>query len=126
MLNLCGVGYDERRGRIMWESDCGCVPVVECDGTVVGMITDRDICMAAYTQGRRLTHMTVEGAASKNLVTIGKDESLRRAEELMRDAQVRRLLVVDSAGRLVGLLSLADLARRVPDLSDHAQAPLVG
>jgi CBS domain-containing protein len=112
--------------RIMWEHDCGSVPVIGEDGQLTGMITDRDICMAAYTQGRRLTHMTVETAASKNLVTIGKDESLRRAEELMRDAQVRRLLVVDSAGRLVGLLSLADLARRVPDLSDHAQAPLVG
>ena len=111
--------------RIMWEGDCGCVPVVEKDGTVVGMITDRDICMAAYTQGRCLTHMTVGDVASKNVVTIGQDESLRRAEELMRDAQVRRLPVVDSARRLVGLLSLADLARRVPDLSDRARGPLV-
>src|SRR5690242_15312379 len=80
--------------RIMWERDCGCVPVVGADGTVVGMITDRDICMAAYTQGRRLMHMIVESAASKNIVTIGENESLRRAEELMRDAQVRRLPVV--------------------------------
>jgi CBS domain-containing protein len=112
--------------RIMWEADCGCVPVVEADGTVVGMITDRDICMAAYTQGRRLMHMTVESAASKHVVTIGKDESLRRAEELMRGAQVRRLPVVDTAGHLVGLLSLADLARRLPDLHDRAQGPLLG
>ena len=63
--------------RIMWEADCGCAPVVEADGTVVGMITDRDICMAAYTQGRRLMQMTVESTASKNVVTIGKVESLR-------------------------------------------------
>ncbi len=112
--------------RIMWERDCGCVPVVEGDGTVIGMITDRDICMAAYTQGRRLMYMTVDSAASKDVVTIGKDESLRRAEELMRAAQVRRLPVVDSAGRLVGLLSLADLARRVPDPSDRIQGPLIG
>jgi CBS domain-containing protein len=112
--------------RIMWEADCGCVPVVDADGTVVAMITDRDICMAAYTQGRRLMYMTVDSAASKNVVTIGKDESLRRAEELMRTAQVRRLPVIDSEGRIVGLLSLADLARRLPALSDHAQGPLVG
>ena len=112
--------------RIMWDGDCGCVPVIGPDGTVIGMITDRDICMAAYTQGRRLMYMTVESAASKSVVTIGEHESLRRAEELMRAVQVRRLPVVDSAGRLVGLLSLADLARRLPGLSDRAQGPLVG
>src|SRR5689334_2631742 len=77
--------------RIMWERDCGCVPVVEESGVVVGMITDRDICMAAYTQGRRLTHMDVRSAASKSVTTIRADESLDRAKELMRDAQVRRL-----------------------------------
>jgi CBS domain-containing protein len=112
--------------QVMWEGDCGCVPVVEADGTVVGMITDRDICMAAYTQGRNLMHMTVGSAASKNVVTIGQDESLRRADELMRGAQVRRLPVVDSAGHLVGLLSLSDLARHAPDLGDRVQELLVG
>ncbi len=112
--------------RIMWEHDCGCVPVVEADGTVVGIITDRDICMAAYTQGRRLMHMNVGDAAAKNVVTIGKDESLRRAKELMRDAQVRRLPVVDPAGRLVGLLSLSDLARHVPDFGERVGEPLLG
>jgi CBS domain-containing protein len=112
--------------RIMWEQDCGCVPVVEADGIVVGIITDRDICMAAYTQGRGLMHMNVESAASKNVVTIGKDESLRRAKELMREAQVRRLPVVDSGGRLVGLLSLSDLARHVPDFGERVGEPLLG
>jgi CBS domain-containing protein len=112
--------------RIMWEHDCGCVPIVEADGTVVGMITDRDICMAAYTQGRKLMYMSVDCASSKNLVTIGQDEDLRRAEKLMRDARVRRLPVVDSAGKLVGLLSLSDLARRVPDLGNSVGEPLVG
>jgi CBS domain-containing protein len=112
--------------RIMWERDCGCVPVVDDGKTVVGMITDRDICMAAYTQGRRLTHMTVGSAASQNVVTIGEGESLRRAEELMRSAQVRRLPVVNSEGRLVGLLSMADLARHVPTLGDRVREPLIG
>lgn len=112
--------------RIMWEHDCGCVPLVEADGRVVGIITDRDICMAAYTQGKRLMYMDVGSAASKSVVTIGKDESLRRAKELMRDAQVRRLPVVDSAGRLVGVLSVSDLARHVPDFGERVVEPLVG
>jgi CBS domain-containing protein len=111
--------------RIMWDSDCGCVPVVRDDGKVVGMITDRDICMAAYTQGRSLMHMTVESAASKSVVTVGEDEILRRAAELMRGAQVRRLPVVDGAGKLVGLLSLADFARRAPALAEREWEDLV-
>jgi CBS domain-containing protein len=82
--------------------------------------------MAAYTQGRRLMYMDVRSAASRTVVTIGKDESLRRAEELMREAQVHRLPVVDSAGRLVGLLSLSDLARKVPDFGDRVREPLLG
>jgi predicted transcriptional regulator len=112
--------------RIMWEHDCGCVPVVEKDGSVVGMVTDRDICMAAYTQGRRVMDMRVASAASKHVVSIRENESLRRAEELMRHAQVRRLPVVDAAGRIVGLLSLSDLARHVPELGDRVGAHLLG
>jgi CBS domain-containing protein len=112
--------------RIMWERDCGCVPVVDEGGTVVGMITDRDVCMAAYTQGRRLMYMTVGSAVSKHVVTIGESESLQRAEELMRDAQVRRLPVVDSARRLVGLLSLSDLARHVPEHGNRLGSHVVG
>jgi CBS-domain-containing membrane protein len=111
--------------RIMWEQDCGCVPVVDDGGTVVGMITDRDICMAAHIRGRTLTHMNVGSAASKSIVTIGEDESIRRAGELMREAQVHRLPVVNSAGRLVGLLSMSDLARRTHDLGDRVKEPLL-
>jgi CBS domain-containing protein len=112
--------------RIMWERDCGCVPVVDGDGKAIGMITDRDICMAAYTQGRRLMDMTVGSAASKHIVVIGENESLRRAEELMRHARVRRLPVVDAGGHMVGLISLSDLARCVPQLGERVAAHLVG
>jgi CBS domain-containing protein len=112
--------------RIMWESDCGCVPVVEEDRKLVGIITDRDICMAAYTQGRTLTQMSVDGVASKNVVTVHENDSLHRAEQLMHDAQIRRLPVVDSKDQLVGMLSISDLARRVRELSDGIPGHIVG
>ena len=115
-----------RAAQIMWEGDCGCVPVVDVQGTVVGIVTDRDVCMAAYTQGRRLAEMTVESAASKNVVTVGEGDSLHRAECLMHDAQVRRLPVLDSQGRLVGLLSISDFARRVRELGDGIPSHIVG
>jgi CBS domain-containing protein len=52
-VKTCGCAdMVEHAAHIMWTRDCGCVPVVDGDGHVVGMVTDRDVCMAAYTQGR--------------------------------------------------------------------------
>jgi CBS domain-containing protein len=110
---------------IMWDHDCGSVPVVDDQGTIVAMITDRDICMAAYTRGQRLDEMTVGSAASHGVVTIGEDEGLDRVEALMREAQVRRLPVVDAQGKAVGIVSIGDLARRVRHTPDGVPAQLV-
>ncbi len=99
--------------RIMWERDCGFVPVVEADGAgrVVGVITDRDVCMAAYTRGRAPAEMRVREAMSSRVSTCAPADSIAAAEAEMRAAHVRRLPVVDAAGQLLGVLSLADLAR---------------
>jgi CBS domain-containing protein len=99
--------------QVMWESDCGCVPVVDGDGKAVGMITDRDICMAAYTQGLPLSQMQVKSAASRNLVCVRENDSLETAEGLMQKHQIRRLPVIDTSGRLLGILSMNDLVRRL-------------
>jgi len=97
----------------LWERDCGGVPVVarSADGRVVAMITDRDICMAAYTTGRPLADLRVHEAMSRELHTCKPGDTARDAEAIMRRNQVRRLPVVDDAGNLAGILSLADLAR---------------
>jgi CBS domain-containing protein len=99
--------------RIMWERDCGCVPVVaESDGgRVVAMITDRDICMAAYTSGRPLAELRVQEAMSPTLQSCHPSDAVSDVEAVMRSHQVRRLPVVDDAGCLAGMVSLADLAR---------------
>jgi CBS domain-containing protein len=112
--------------RIMWETDCGAVPIVDADDRVVAMLTDRDICMAAYTQGKALSEINVTIAASKRLVAAAADDSLHRAEELMRDGQVRRLPVLDADGRAIGILSITDLARHAPELGGGIAAHLVG
>jgi CBS domain-containing protein len=98
--------------RIMWERDCGCVPVLDGDGSgrVVAMITDRDISMAAYTQGARLAEIPVRKAMSAAVRACRPGDSVDDAEALMRRFQIRRLPVVDDAGHLLGILSLADLA----------------
>lgn len=99
-----------RAAQVMWESDVGCVPVVDDQERVVGMITDRDVAMAAYTQGRALDAISIESAMSKQVHTCSPDDKVAQAEQRMREFQVRRLPVVDDAGALVGIVSMNDIA----------------
>jgi CBS domain-containing protein len=98
--------------RILWEHDCGCAPVVDAEGRVVAMITDRDICMAAYTRGLPLRAMSVASAASRGAIVAHKGQEVEVAETLLRKHRVRRLPVVDTMGRPIGILSMNVLARR--------------
>jgi CBS domain-containing protein len=98
--------------RIMWEHDCGCVPVVDSDGMITGIVTDRDVCMAAYTQGLELARIPVSAVMAKQVITCKTEDTSAEALTLMRLHQVRRLPVLDAEGRIVGLVSLNDLVRR--------------
>ncbi len=98
-----------RAAELMWENDCGAVPIVSAEGHPVGMLTDRDVCMAAYTQGRRLHDMQVTSAMSKKVYTCYEKDDIRTAEDVMQSARVRRLPVTDGDGKVVGMLSLNDL-----------------
>jgi CBS domain-containing protein len=102
-----------RAARIMWEKDCGFVPVVESSESqrVVGAVTDRDVCMAAYTRGQPLTQILVRDVMSTNVRTCKPSDTLGSVESKMRDAQIHRLPVVDSANQLLGVISIADIAR---------------
>jgi CBS domain-containing protein len=113
--------------RIMWDRDCGFVPVTDvAGGRLRGVVTDRDACMASLTQGRALCDLPVRSAMSTKVVSVGEGEPLVRAHALMREHQIRRLPVVDGGARLVGVLSLNDVARRasqpeaVPERRDVA------
>lgn len=101
----------DNAARLMWEFDCGVVPVLDAKGRVAGIVTDRDICMAAYTQGKPLHAIGVTSAMSKAVVAVHAGETVETAEELMRGSQVRRLPVLDGESQIVGLVSMSDLAR---------------
>lgn len=103
----------ERAARLMWEGDCGCVPVCAMDGAnrVTGIITDRDICMSALFQNRPLSELAVSAAMAKQVVTCKPGDTLADAEKILRETRVRRLPVVDDQGALVGIISLADITR---------------
>jgi CBS domain-containing protein len=100
--------------RIMCEHDCGCVPVVmpeEGGMRVFGMLTDRDICMAAFTHARPLTEIPVAAAMSKELCSCTPQDPLSLALKVLATNQLRRLPILDAQDHLVGMLSLADIAR---------------
>ena len=97
--------------RLMWEQDCGLAPVVDSSNVLVGVLTDRDLCMATYTQGRPLAEIPVTAVMARMLRTIKPDDSLAAAMVVLQQAQVHRLPVVDARGVLVGLLAVNDLVR---------------
>lgn len=99
-----------RAAQLMWEGDCGIIPVTD-QGKVVGLVTDRDICMASYTQGRRLGDMSVASAMSQQVFSCAPDDSIGDALAVMAEKRIRRLPVLAGNGELVGMLTLTDLAR---------------
>jgi CBS domain-containing protein len=111
--------------RTMWEARVGALPVLNGDGYVVGFITDRDVCMGAYTTGRRLAEVRVEDAMARKVICCRADQDLTTAEDMMRGHRIRRLPVVDDAGRLVGILSLGDIANHL-EFSYEGAGPLGG
>ncbi|HZN04239.1 MAG TPA: CBS domain-containing protein [Candidatus Polarisedimenticolia bacterium] len=97
--------------RLMWECDCGVIPVVDEAGQLAGIVTDRDIAMAAWMKGRTLKEIPIAEAMARQVVTCRPDDSIEDAERLMSGQQIRRLPVVDGEGHPVGVLSLGDIAR---------------
>ncbi|HTO90727.1 MAG TPA: CBS domain-containing protein [Candidatus Sulfotelmatobacter sp.] len=99
---------------LMWDHDCGALPVTEPGSSrVVGVITDRDICMAVATRRRGPHEIRVCDAMSRSLQSIGPEEELSAALQRMAESQVRRLPVIDASGAAVGMLSLNDVVLRV-------------
>lgn len=97
--------------RLLWEHDIGALPVIDEDGRVVGLLTDRDACMAAYTQGAPLASITVDSAMSHDALTVTADDPVGLALRVMTDHRVRRIPVVDGEGRPLGMVSMNDVVR---------------
>jgi CBS-domain-containing membrane protein len=93
----------------MWDHDCGCAPVVDAHGKLIGIITDRDISMAAYTQGTPLEAIPIERAMSPKVISCTRTDDLDTAHRLMRTHEIHRIPIVDSRGKPVGILSLSDV-----------------
>lgn len=104
-----------RAAQLLWDHDCGSLPVTDGEGRLVGMITDRDICMAAYLRGQTLADIAVDQAMARQVYACAPGDPIGVAEKIMGQYQVRRLPVADDDGRVVGMISLTDLARRAEE-----------
>jgi CBS domain-containing protein len=94
--------------KMMWDSDCGALPVLHVHGQVMGMITDRDICMATATKNRPPSEITVWETVSGKAHTCRMSDDVHTAREIMKRERIRRLPVVDEEGVLQGVVAMND------------------
>ena len=99
--------------ELMWTRNCGFLPVVGREGKVVGVITDRDICIALGTRGRPSGDVAVAEVMSKVVFSCTPEDEIAIAIKKMREGRVRRLPVITRGGSLVGVLSMDDILLRV-------------
>lgn len=119
-VRTCSPGDSlEHACRLMWDNDVGCLVVADAARVPVGMITDRDIAMAAYTRGALLRDMQVASAMAKDVIVCQPSTPVREVEDLMRMRQIRRVPVVGGGRELVGIVTLADIARSAASSSLH-------
>jgi CBS domain-containing protein len=114
VVAVTSVTFLPEAAQIMKEEDVGALPVVQEDGKLMGIVTDRDITVRAVAEGRAIDRTQVaEVFTAEDLVTVTPEMSLEDAEELMAEHQVRRLPVVEEGtNKLVGIVAQADIAQK--------------
>jgi len=112
--------------KSMWENDCGILPIIKDGKKVVGVVTDRDVCMATAIRNRPQSSISVEEVMTGSLFSVMPDDDVHKALELMQEHKVRRLPVLNAEGELRGMLSMNDLVLKAeeangkkPKLSFH-------
>jgi CBS domain-containing protein len=98
--------------RLMRDEDYGTLPVIDQDGKLAGIVTDRDICLAFAASARNAAYISVHEVMTRNVVTVLATDTLHTALHAMKGARVRRLPVLDVFDRLIGLRSIEDVVVR--------------
>ena len=100
---------------LMKSEDVGSIPVVDSrEGRrLVGIVTDRDLVVNVLAEGVAVDRAAIREAMTPNPASCHEDDDIKKAVDLMADRQVRRMPIVDGAGRLCGIIAQADVATRV-------------
>lgn len=110
--------------KTMWENDCGILPIIKDSNKVVGVVTDRDICMASAMRERPQSTISVEEVMGREVFSVMPDDDVQKALELMQEHKIRRLPVLNVEGELEGILSMNDLVLRAEDTNGKKKPPL--
>jgi len=98
-----------KAAEVMRQRDCGVVPIVNENKKVVGMLTDRDLCLAVVARNRKASDVKTEELLRGKAIVCSADDKLEDALRKMRKYQVKRLAAIDASGELVGILSVTDV-----------------
>ena len=110
--------------ELMWTGNCGFLPVMGTNGKIVGVVTDRDICIALGTRNRAAGDITIREVMSDRLFACSPDDDVHIALQMMKEGGVRRLPVIVKNGTLVGVISMDDLLMRAEGSGIGKQAEL--
>lgn len=109
-VTTCGPDTDaESAALLMWNSDCGAVPVVDSGGKALGMVTDRDICMAVALQHKAASEIRVKDCMSGTLFCCQPGHDIKKAMKTMASRKIKRLPITNGAGQVEGILSIDDI-----------------
>ena len=111
----------EQAAQLMKSEDVGPIPIVGDNGKLEGIITDRDIVLKVVAEGRDPKTTKLSEVMTTDLISCTQDGDVEEMLELMEDNQVRRIPVVDASGRLVGIVSQADIATRLDEPEKTAE-----
>jgi CBS-domain-containing membrane protein len=126
--HCCSEDSLDKVAQLMWDNDCGCLPVCRDDesGEIIGMVTDRDIAMCAMFQGKSLNQLNAADAMARDVQTCLPTQSIAEVESMMSMGRIRRLPVVNKDSCLVGMISLADLAHEAANSSGTSRKQITG
>jgi CBS domain-containing protein len=114
----------QQTGQIMKDENCGIVPVVDETHRLLGVLTDRDIVVRAVVEDKTPSQAKVQEYMTEDVEAVTPHEEVREIIELMGKKQIRRIPVVDRDDRLIGIISLADIANRA-DYDEELQEALI-
>lgn len=95
--------------KLMWENDCGVLPIIKDGRKVIGMITDRDICMGLAMRDTNPSSVSVEEVMTGQVYAVNSEDDINQALQAMQEHKIRRLPVINPKGELEGILSMNDI-----------------
>jgi CBS domain-containing protein len=109
--------------KLMWENDCGVLPIIKDGRKVIGLITDRDICMAVAMRDTNPSGVSVEEVMTGQVYSVTPEDDVNEALNEMQEHKIRRLVVTNAEGELEGILSMNDIVLNaelsVPRCREH-------